>query len=74
MRVPKTAGEEAAIWVDGVRYDDSAIANHNEFKNVKGFGGLVLLAVDGTPVAGVQLELRHADGGPIETMTTGQYL
>jgi hypothetical protein len=67
------------IWVDDIRYDDSvvAIANHNEFKNVKGFGGLVLLAADGTPVAGIELELRDDSGVLVETMTTdtnGWYL
>ena len=66
------------IWVDGTRFDGSVttITNHNEFKNVKGFGGLVV-AADATPVAGVHLQLRSADGTPIETMTTdahGWYL
>ena len=70
---------EFTIWTDGVRNDDSAvvIANHNEFKNVKGFGGLVVSADDGTPVVGAQLELRDASGTLIETLTTdihGWYL
>ncbi len=49
--------------------------NRNEFKNVKGFGGLVSEADE--PVSGAALELRAADGSLLETMVTdvhGWYL
>ncbi|MDH3295395.1 MAG: hypothetical protein OER95_13830, partial [Acidimicrobiia bacterium] len=61
--------------VDGSDVAHRAVTNRNEFKNVKGFGGLVSEADE--PVSGAALELRAADGTLLETMVTdvhGWYL
>ena len=60
-----------------VAYGAAAVTNHSEFKNVKGFGGLVLSAGGDHPVMNAQVELKDANGVWIETIATdahGWYL
>ena len=46
------------------------LSGHNEFKNVKGFGGLVLQDLEA--VVGAEVELLNSSGELIETMTTDE--
>jgi hypothetical protein len=68
-----------AAYADGVLIDGStdAVYNLNEFKQIRGFGGLVQYAGSLDPVVGAQVQLFGTDGSLIETMTTdsdGWYL
>ncbi len=71
-------------FTSSIQNSTDAIANTNEFKRVKGFGGLVMYkvgAVNGVPVyepvVGAQIKLYSPTGQYIETMTAdvnGWYL
>jgi uncharacterized repeat protein (TIGR01451 family) len=66
-------------YADGVLIPGSTdtVYNLNEFKQIRGFGGLVQYAGSLSPVVGAEVHLIGTDGNVIETMTTdsdGWYL
>jgi len=63
-----TNGTEYVFLADIADSEDS-VQNVNTFKNLKGFGGLVLDG-DGDGLEGEPVELRAGDGTLIETMVT----
>ncbi|MDH3189185.1 MAG: hypothetical protein OEM39_00875 [Acidimicrobiia bacterium] len=61
-----------ALQVDESPVAHVIVTNVNEFKNVKGFGGLVLFDGTEAPVEGAVVELHKGNGQLIETMATDE--
>jgi hypothetical protein len=59
-------------YTDGVLIpgNTDTMYNLNEFKQIRGFGGLVKYSGSLDPVRGAQVELRDSKGHLLETMTT----